>query len=151
MGTSGAMALTRGTGEATTRRIYAVIAAVAVIAIAAASGLSQVLAGPTSAASAAAGALQLSAVTPADLRESQRLGAQDTRFWASRAPGGATTVNAAQHLTAAFTSSGAEVTVPHGQVGFSLVAVGRAGRLSATAAPVTRPRPIGSPTPADDT
>ena len=132
------MALTRGEGEATTRRIYAVIAAAAVIAIAAAAGLSQSLSAPTSAAGAAAGALQLSAVTAADLRESQRLGAQDTRFWASRAPGGATTVNAAQHLTAAFTSSGAEVTVPHGQVGFSLVAVGRAGRLTAAAPPVLR-------------
>ena len=134
------MALTRGAGDATTRRISAVIAAAAVIAIAAAAGLSQLLSAPTSAAGAAAGALQLSAVTPADLRESQHLGAQDSRFWASHAPSGATTVNAAQHLTAAFTPTGAEVTVPHGQIGFTLVASGRAGRLRGIgpAAPTTR-------------
>ena len=140
MGTSGAMALTRGTGEATTRRTSAVIAAVAVVAMIAASGLSQLLAGASSGGSAAAGALQLSAATPAELHASAQVGAQDSRFWAVRTPAGAITRNPAEHVTAAFTRAGVRVRLSGVQVGLSLIATGRADRLARIAAPVITAR-----------
>ncbi len=133
MGTSGAMALTRGTGDAAfTRRTCASIATLAVLALGIAAALTHVWAPGVSGTAAA---LQLSSASPADLQVSQRLGAQDRRFWAIRTPAGALTRNPGQHVSAAFTPAGVQVDVPGGHLGLSLVGFGRAGHLASVVAP----------------
>ena len=133
-GTSGAMALTRGEGDATTRRADAVIGAAAAFAIVAAAGLSQLLAGPSPGGSAAgrrAPALGSHPRRPLNLAPGRAgqplLGVATPRT--ERPPPTPPSTHRRVH------PAGAGWTLAQGQVGLSLVAAGRAGRLTAATPP----------------
>ncbi len=139
------MALTRGTGRPLHDGRLRVVAAVAVVAMIAASGLSQPVGGASSGGSAAA-ALQLSAATPAELHVSTRVGAQDSRFWAIRTPIGATHAQPGRARDCGLHPRRRPGGLSGVQVGLSLIAIGRADRLARSPHPSSRAAPIASPT-----